>query len=173
MRALSRSPNENEARRATEQADAIAARYGFTEDDAEESLPSQRRVGGTVEARGDWREVVAYGVAARWGCRPLRGGDQVIFEGVKAVDAVVEYRQIVREIDEAQERCWRAYDHKYRMTMEMEHRKRFTAAAAEATVQFSATLGEDHHTTHLGFADEGRREARTIMRDQVLKKDRR
>lgn len=170
LRALGRSPNENEAKRALERAAALAKRYGFTEDDAEEAPPVDRRAGGTVKAKGDWREVVAYGVAARWGCRPLRGGDQVIFEGVKAVDAVAEYREIIREIDEAQERCWRAYDHKYRQTMQERHRKAFTAAAAKVTVEFAGTLGEDHHTTHLDFEDEGRREARTIMLDRVLKR---
>lgn len=170
LRALGRSPNKNEAERAMEQADALASRHGFTEDDVEEPLPVIRRVGGPVDARGDWREIVAYGVATRCGCRALRGGDQVIFEGVRAIDAVAEYRQIVREIDEAQRRCWQAYDHAYRMTMQERHRKQFTAAAAEITVQFAGTLGEDRHTTHLDFADEGRREGRSIMRDRAMKK---
>ncbi len=169
--ALRSSPNKNEAKRATEQAEALAKRHGFTEEDAQEELPVVRRVGGQVSAKDNWRETVAFGVAKRWSCKPLRGGDQVVFEGIKAVDAVVEYRQIVQEIEDAQRRCWQSYDHKYRVTIEDTHRRQFTMAAAEITVQFSGTLGEDHHSLRMSFSDEGRREARAIMKNRVLKKD--
>ena len=54
--------------------------------------------------------------------------------------------------------------------MQEQHRRYFTAAAAEATVRFATTLGEDHHKLQIGFEDEGRREAREIMKNLVLRR---
>lgn len=165
LRALARSPNPSEAERATERARDIASRYDFSEEDlAEVESSGGVAVGGPVgdrEERG-WREVVALGVGRRWGCRPLRDKERVAFGGRWSEEAVSEYRHLVQEIEAAQDRCWRSYDHKYRLTMRGEHRREFCRAAAEATAESS--LGERSHSLQMSFSDEGRREGIAIMR---------
>ena len=170
LRALSRSPNSHEADRARERFRYITSAYGLREEDlldGEEEESGARasvRVGGPSGGREDaWRETVAFGVARRWRCKALRGRGQIAFSGVSAARASVEYSFLVREIEEVQERIWRSYDHKYRLTIQAEHRRVFFRAMAEATAE-AVTIGERSHSPQVSFADEGRREGIAVMR---------
>ena len=166
LRALSRSPELCEADRARERLSDIVSAYGLREEDLAEEEPGPRpsvRVGGPFGGRSDhWREEVALGVARRWRCRALRGRGQIAFSGASSARAAAEYAFLAREIEEAQERCWRSYDHKYRLTIEEEHRRVFLQAAAAATAEVA--LGERSHSPQVSFAAEGRREGIAVMR---------
>ena len=110
---LAESPNEHEAARARQLADAFKKKYAVDEDELHAFDEKQRtkcRDGGPLEGDTYWQEQLAFAVGRLYGCRALKAQGRLFFEGLDgtSADALALYRRLAREVEDACAARWQA-----------------------------------------------------------------
>lgn len=104
LRALTESPNANEAAVARELAAAYCREHGVSAAELADAAvrargPTFRCAGDADETGAPWRSQLALGIAQGLGCRALLARNKIFFDGEKSADAVARFRSAVAEIE--------------------------------------------------------------------------